>query len=78
MPGVILTNAFTTYYLTGLVETDFQYRMWSDPESAKNIQYGNLRCLQPEDIGESVVYALSVPPHVQITELMIESTDPYP
>ena len=33
--------------------------------------------IQPEDIAESVVYALSVPTHVQITELMIDATDPY-
>ncbi len=33
------------------------------------------RPLQPEDIADSVVYALSAPPHVQITKLFIDTTD---
>ncbi len=67
-------NFRVTEISPGLVETDFQYRM-RGAEMAKK-KYGALRCLQPDDIAESVVYALSVPPHVQITELMIETTDP--
>ncbi len=60
----------------GLVDTPIHYKA-RGVEAAK-LKLSALRCLQPEDIAECVIYALGAPPHVNITEITIETTDPYP
>ena len=67
------TNIRVTHLSPGVVETEFRIRMQGE-EAAKKF-YGSLRCLQGNDIADAVVYVLSTPPHVQVTELMINTTD---
>ncbi len=69
-------NFRVTEISPGLTETDMSYRA-RGAEAAKKL-YSSLRCLQPQDIADSVVYILSAPPHVQITELTIDTTDKLP
>lgn len=37
--------------------------------------YGSIRALQAQDIADAVIYVLGTPPHVQVTELTISTTD---
>ena len=67
------TNIRVTHLSPGVVETEFRVRM-QGAEAAKQF-YERLRCLQGKDIADAVVYVLSTPPHVQVTELIINTTD---
>ena len=67
------TNIRVTHLSPGVVETEFRFRM-QGAEAAKKF-YASLRCLQGKDIADAVVYVLSTPPHVQVTELTINTTD---
>ena len=59
----------------GLVETEIM-NQGDGVEAAKEF-YSTIRPLQPEDVAESVLYVLGAPPHVQVTELMVETTDKF-
>ncbi len=67
------TNIRVSQISPGVVETEFQYRM-RGPEKAKKM-YGSIQTMEPKDIADSVVYVLSAPLHVQVTQLTIETTD---
>ena len=57
----------------GLVETNFsRVRFRGDEEKAKAV-YANVEPLQPEDIAECVVFAVTRPPHVNIDELVVKA-----
>ncbi len=60
----------------GYVDTNFDTNM-RGAEAAKKAK-GNIKCMQPEDIADAVVYILGAPPHVQVTTLVIETTEPWP
>jgi short-subunit dehydrogenase len=50
----------------GYVETEFIYvASHGSQESAKSV-YSSMKCIQPRDIAETVVYILSTPGHVQV------------
>ncbi len=59
----------------GFVETEILNES-RGVEAAKQF-FSTVRCMQPEDIAESVLYILGAPPHVQVTELIIETTDKF-
>ncbi|KAF8765096.1 Dehydrogenase/reductase SDR family member 11 like protein [Argiope bruennichi] len=55
----------------GLVETEFEYRCFkNDPETAKSI-YTTIKCLEPEDIVQSVLYILAAPPRVEVHDILL-------
>jgi 3-hydroxy acid dehydrogenase / malonic semialdehyde reductase len=58
----------------GLVETEFsQVRFRGDAERAKKV-YAGLDPLTPEDIAETIVWAATRPPHVEIQTILITPT----
>jgi len=58
----------------GMTETNFSnVRFHGDEEKAKAV-YAGITPLTPEDIAEIIVYAISVPPHVQICEVTVTPT----
>ena len=57
----------------GLVETSFSHvRYRGDHESAQKV-YANVEALQPEDIAECIVFALTRPPHVNVDEIVVKA-----
>jgi len=57
----------------GLVESNFsRVRFRGDEEKAKAV-YANVEPLQPEDIAECVVFAVTRPSHVNIDELVVKA-----
>lgn len=58
----------------GMVETNFSVvRYRGDKETADNF-YKGIEALTGEDVAESVYFAASVPPHVQIAEMLVMPT----
>ncbi len=59
----------------GLVETEFsQVRFHGDGSRAKAV-YENLTPLTPEDVADAIYFALTRPPHVNISEILLMPTD---
>jgi 3-hydroxy acid dehydrogenase / malonic semialdehyde reductase len=57
----------------GLVETNFsQVRFRGDAEAAGKV-YANVDALQPDDVAECVVFALTRPQHVNIDEIVVKT-----
>ncbi|MPC73253.1 Dehydrogenase/reductase SDR family member 11 [Portunus trituberculatus] len=49
----------------GLVETEFIMRTGRSPEAARQL-YQEMPSLQPDDVTDSLIHALSAPPSVQV------------
>jgi NADP-dependent 3-hydroxy acid dehydrogenase YdfG len=57
----------------GLVETDFSLvRFRGDEETARKV-YEGVEAMQPEDIADCVVFAVSRPPHVNVDEIVVKA-----
>jgi NADP-dependent 3-hydroxy acid dehydrogenase YdfG len=57
----------------GLVETDFsRVRFRGDEETASKV-YQGVEAMQPEDIAECVLFAVTRPPHVNVDELVVKA-----
>jgi 3-hydroxy acid dehydrogenase / malonic semialdehyde reductase len=57
----------------GLVETDFsRVRFRGDEEQARSV-YEGVEAMQPEDIADCIVFALTRPPHVNVDELVVKA-----
>lgn len=54
----------------GFVETGFHSILFQSAEKAREL-YSSLETLQPADIADLVVYALSTPPHVQLHDVLL-------
>lgn len=57
----------------GLVETNFsRVRFRGDEETAAKV-YQGVEAMQPEDIAECVLFAVTRPPHVNVDELVVKA-----
>jgi 3-hydroxy acid dehydrogenase / malonic semialdehyde reductase len=57
----------------GLVETDFsRVRFRGDADQAAAV-YQGVEAIQPEEIAECIVFALTRPPHVNVDELVVKA-----
>ncbi|PVD38336.1 hypothetical protein C0Q70_00948 [Pomacea canaliculata] len=56
----------------GIVETEFAAHHY-DKAHAENV-YSSIKCLQPDDIKDAVLYVLSAPLHVEINDVMMRPT----
>ncbi|XP_022085778.1 dehydrogenase/reductase SDR family member 11-like isoform X2 [Acanthaster planci] len=61
----------------GLVRTRFQEHMYpkDDPEEVHAVMYKSLEVLKAEDIADNMLYILQVPPHVQVHDILVRSTE---
>lgn len=58
----------------GAVHTEFSEVRWQDKEKAEAFYKGFIP-LSPDDVANSVVFCASQPPHVNIVEIMVMSTE---
>lgn len=57
----------------GLVETDFsRVRFRGDEEKAEAV-YAGVEAVQPEEVADCVIFALTRPPHVNIDEIIVKA-----
>ena len=55
------------------METDFsRVRFRGDEETASKV-YQGVEAMQPEDIAECVLFAVTRPPHVNVDELVVKA-----
>ncbi|KAK7111500.1 dehydrogenase/reductase SDR family member 11-like [Littorina saxatilis] len=57
----------------GYVETEFVQRHHNE-ELAKAV-YSSMKCLQPEDIRDAILYILDAPPHVEVNDVHMRATE---
>lgn len=60
-----------TEIMPGLVRSGFAAQRLGDSEQAREFYDSFDACLQPEDIADTVAYAIAQPPHVEIAELVV-------
>lgn len=71
---VIDTPIRVTNIQPGMVQTDFsKVRFHGDEKKAAEV-YEGIKALSAEDIADIIIYAASVPPHVQICEVTVTPT----
>ncbi|GFR28224.1 hypothetical protein TNCT_436181 [Trichonephila clavata] len=55
----------------GLVETEFEYRCFADDlDTAKSI-YESIKCMEPEDIVQAILYVLGAPQRVEVHDILL-------
>eukprot|EP00775_Hariotina_reticulata_P003582 gene3582-3848_t len=58
----------------GLVETEFfTVRAFGDPDAAKAVT-STMKCLQPSDVANAVLWCLAMPPHMEVNDIVIRPT----
>jgi NADP-dependent 3-hydroxy acid dehydrogenase YdfG len=57
----------------GLVETDFSLTRFRGDEEAARKVYQGVEAMQPEDIAECVLFAVTRPSHVNVDELVVKA-----
>jgi 3-hydroxy acid dehydrogenase/malonic semialdehyde reductase len=57
----------------GLVETDFSRVRFRGDETTASAVYEGVEAMQPDDIAECILFALTRPPHVNVDELVVKA-----
>jgi NADP-dependent 3-hydroxy acid dehydrogenase YdfG len=57
----------------GLVETDFSLVRFRGDEQTAAAVYEGVQAMQPDDIAECIVFALTRPPHVNVDEIVVKA-----
>jgi NADP-dependent 3-hydroxy acid dehydrogenase YdfG len=57
----------------GLVETDFSIVRFRGDEAQAKAVYEGVEAMQPDDIADCIVFALTRPPHVNVDELVVKA-----
>ena len=65
------TGIRVTEILPGMVRTDFAMTRWNDDVKAAAFYDKTEQCLTPEDIAQTVVFALEQPPHVVLSQMVV-------
>ena len=68
------TDIRVTEILPGMVRTGFAAQRLSDEDAGEAFYEEFLSCLEPVDVANAVLYALEQPPHVNISQVVIEPT----
>ena len=65
------TGIRVTEIMPGIVRTDFAEARWNDAEKAKEFYDSFADSMEPEDIAAAVVYAVSQPARVNVTQMVL-------
>ena len=57
----------------GLVETEFSMVRFRGDEATASAVYEGVEAMQPDDIAECILFALTRPPHVNVDELVVKA-----
>ncbi|XP_052257591.1 dehydrogenase/reductase SDR family member 11-like isoform X2 [Dreissena polymorpha] len=68
------THIRVTSISPGLAKTEFMYRHLQDSSLADQV-YSRFETMTAEDITDSLIYALSAPPRVQVHDILIRPTE---
>ena len=68
-------NVRVTNIEPGMVETEFSVVRYKGDEARAKRVYESTRPLRPEDIANTILWAVSLPEHVNVQELVIYPTD---
>ena len=71
------TGVRLTEICPGRVETEFFHVAVRDPEERKSFTTG-IKSLQPQDVADAIVYALSTPLHVNVSLIELTPTEQAP
>ncbi len=74
--GALGKNFRVTELSPGYVITEFETRMRGEAAAEEGMQ--GFRVMQPEDMADCVLFVLGAPPHIQVSTLVVETTDPWP
>jgi 3-hydroxy acid dehydrogenase/malonic semialdehyde reductase len=69
------TGVHTTSVEPGLGDTNFQMARYDGDESRAQKHYAGIEQLRPTDLGETVMWLVSRPAHVNIDSIIIKPTD---
>ena len=65
------TGIRVTEILPGMVKTGFAFARWGDEERAAKFYEDFGDCLLPEDVAQTVIFAVRQPRHVAISQLTV-------
>ncbi len=65
------TGIRVTEIMPGMVKTDFAFHRSGDSEEAARFYESFGRCLDPDDVARTVVFAIQQPAHVVISQLVV-------
>ncbi|WP_323796138.1 SDR family oxidoreductase [Nisaea sp.] len=68
------TDIRVTEILPGLTRTEFAESRWGDGGRARNFYDNAPGTLAPEDIANAIVYAMTAPANVNVSQLLVEPT----
>lgn len=68
------TDIRVTEILPGLTRTEFAKSRWGDDGRAQNFYDNAPGTLVPEDIADAILYAMTAPENVNVSQLLIEPT----
>lgn len=59
----------------GLVETEFfTVRAFGDENAAKAVT-SSMKCLEPADVANAILWCLSAPPHMEVNDVVIRPSE---
>eukprot|EP00106_Octopus_bimaculoides_P002540 XP_014769982.1 PREDICTED: dehydrogenase/reductase SDR family member 11-like [Octopus bimaculoides] len=62
----------------GIVESEFQYRLYPDKHDLVTYMFKKIKVLEPQDIADAVVFTLQTPKHCEVNDILLKSTEQRP
>jgi NADP-dependent 3-hydroxy acid dehydrogenase YdfG len=69
------SNVRVSEIAPGRVRTGMHLQMMDDPKAAQERYYDGLRCLEPEDVADAIIFVLAAPERMDVTLMEINPTD---
>ncbi|MSP89105.1 MAG: SDR family oxidoreductase [Alphaproteobacteria bacterium] len=69
------SNVRVSEIAPGRVKSGMHLQMMDDPKAAQERYYDGLRCLEPEDVADAIMFVLAAPERMDVTLMEINPTD---